>query len=74
MKKSVGVKAAGETPSLTEEFVGETYRVLECTQAHPPGNQHQNDPICLWVVAEVTESCQRAEQVALVLLECLPHK
>ena len=30
--------AAGEIPSLTEEFVQETHRVLECTQNHPPGS------------------------------------
>ena len=35
MKISVGVEAAaGETPSLTGEFAGETHRVLECTQTH----------------------------------------
>ena len=33
-------EAAGETPSLTGEFVGETHRGLERTQAHPLGNQH----------------------------------
>ena len=37
--------AAGETPSLIGQFIGETYRVLECTQAHPPGNKHQKAPI-----------------------------
>ena len=35
LKKLVGVEAAGETPSLTGNFVGETHRVLEHTQAHP---------------------------------------
>ena len=38
----------GETPSLIGEFVGETHRVLECTQTHPPGNQHlkeHNPPV-----------------------------
>ena len=46
MKTPVGVKAAaGETPSLTEEFVGETHRGLECAQAHPLGNQGQKGPI-----------------------------
>ena len=45
LSKPVGVEAARETLSLTGEFVGETHRVLECTQAHPPGNQHQKDPI-----------------------------
>ena len=38
LKTPVGVEvAAGETPSLTGEFVGETHRVLECTHTHPPG-------------------------------------
>ena len=62
----MGVRApAGETPSLTEEFVGETNRALEHTQTHPLRNQHQKVPICLWVAAEVTESRMRPEQVAL---------
>ena len=69
----MGTAAAGETPSLTEEFVGETHRVLERPQTHPPGNQHQTGPICLWVVGEVTESPQRAEQVPLFPLGPLPH-
>ena len=65
--------AAGETPSLTGEFAGETHRVLEHTQAHPPGNQHQKGTICVWVVEEVTESQLRAEQGALFPLRPLPH-
>ena len=73
VKKPVGVEEAGETPSLTGEFVGETHRVLENTQNHPPGNQHKKGPICLWVAGKVTESQQRAEQVALFLLGPLPH-
>ena len=52
--KPVEVVAAGDTPSLTREFVGDTHRVLEHTQNHPLGNQHQKGPICLWVVEEVT--------------------
>ena len=50
--------AAGETPSLTGEFTEETHRVLECTQTHPLGNQHQKGPIILgswgsdWKLAE----------------------
>ena len=36
LQKPVGIMVAGETPSLIEEFLGETYRVLECTQNHPP--------------------------------------
>ena len=74
LKTPVGVEAAGETPSLTGEFVGETHRVLECTQTHPPGNQHQKGPLCLWVAGEGTESEQRAEQVALFPLGLLPHR
>ena len=52
----MGVVAAGETPKLTREFSGETHRVLERTQTHTPGNQHQKGPIYLWVAGEVTES------------------
>ena len=63
----------GETPSLTGEFTGETNRVLECTQTHPLGNQHQKGPICLWVAEEVTESQPRAEQAALFPLRPLYH-
>ena len=37
----------GEIPSLTGEFFGETYRVLDHTQTHPPGNQHQKGPTLL---------------------------
>ena len=61
----MGVVAAAENPSLTGEFVGETHRVLECTQTHPPKIWHQKGPICLWVEGEVTESQTRSEQVAL---------
>ena len=61
----MGVVVAGETPSFTGEFVGETHRVLGHTQAHPYGNQQQKGPICLWVVGEVTKSGVRAEQAAL---------
>ena len=68
----MGVVAVGETPSLTGEFVGEIHRVLECTQTHLPGNQHQEGPICLWVVEELTESWPGAEQVALFNLRT-PH-
>ena len=57
-----GEAAAGETPSFTGEFVGETHRVLECTEADPPGNQHQKGPLCLWVAEGVTENQQRVEQ------------
>ena len=40
VKKSVGVVVVGETTSLTGQFVGETHRVLKCTQTHPPANQY----------------------------------
>ena len=65
------VAAAEEAPSLTGEFVGDTHRVLEHTQTHPPDNQHQKGPICLWVVEEVTEREPRAKQVALFPLRPL---
>ena len=73
LKKCVGVVVAGETPSLTGEFIGETPRVLECTLNHPPGNQHEKCPICLWVAEEVTESRWTVEQAALFPLRPLPH-
>ena len=69
----MGVEAAGEIPSLTGEFVGETHRVLEPTQKPPPRNQHQKGPSCLWVVVEVTESQQRAKQASLFPLGPFPH-
>ena len=40
IKKSVGIVAAEETPSLTGEFVGETHRLRKCTQTHPLANPH----------------------------------
>ena len=69
----MGVGAVRETPSLTGEFVGENYRVLEHAETHPPGNQHQKGLICLWVVVDVTESQLRAKQAALLPLCLLPH-
>ena len=46
MKTPVVVEAAaGETPSLTGEVVGETHRGLEHAQAHTLQNQHQRVPI-----------------------------
>ena len=68
----MGVAVVRETPSFTGEFVGDVHRALECTQNHPPGNQHQKGPICLWVAEEVTESQQRAEQAALFPLRPSP--
>ena len=46
LKTPMGVgAAAGETPSLMGEVVGETHRGLECAQAHPLRNQHQRGPV-----------------------------
>ena len=46
LKTHMGVEAAaGETPSLTGVFIGETHRGLEHTQTHPPVNQHQRGPV-----------------------------
>ena len=46
LKMPVGVRAAaGETPSLTGEVIGEAHRGLECAQAHLLGNQHQRGPV-----------------------------
>ena len=42
-------------------------------KTHPPGNQHQKVPICLWVAGEVNESLPRAKQVALFPLGPLPN-
>ena len=72
-EKPVGVVVVGETPTLTREFIGETHRVLEHTQTHPPRNQHQKGSICLWTLEKVTESPWRAEQAALLPLGPLPH-
>ena len=52
---------AGETPNLTGELLGGAHKVLEHTQNHPPGNQHQKGPIRLWVAGEVTEGRWRTE-------------
>ena len=74
LKTPVGVEVSvGETPSLTGEFFGETHRVLELAQTHPLGNQHKKVPVGLWVVGEVTESLQRAEQGSLFHFRPLSH-
>ena len=70
---SVGVSAVGGTLSLIGESTGRAHGVLECMQAHLPGNQHQKGTICLWVAGEVTESWVRAEQATLFPLRPLPH-
>ena len=72
-EKPVGVEVVGETPSLTGEFIGEIHRVLECTQTHPPGNQHHKGPIWLWVAGKVTENWQWVEQMALFPLGPFPY-
>ena len=65
----MGVEAvAGETPSLTGEFIGETHRGLERAQAHPLRNQHQRGPVSLWVAEGVTENQQRVEQAPMLPL------
>ena len=64
--------AAGETPSLTGEFIGETHKDLEGTQPHPPGNRHQKGPIYFWVLGEVTEIQQTVEQAPLLHLGPYP--
>ena len=70
----MGVEAAaGETPSLTREFIGENHRGLECAQAHPLGNQHQKGPIWLWVGERVTENQQRVEHEPLLPLSPSPR-
>ena len=68
----MGIEVAGETPSLTGEFIGETHSVLEHTQTQPPVNQDQKGLICLWVEEEVTESTQRAEQANCTLSDHFP--
>ena len=69
----MGVATAGEIPRFTGESTEEIHRVMERTQNHPPRNQHQKGPNYLWVAGEVTESWQRAEQMALFPLRPLPH-
>ena len=64
--------AAGETPSLTAQFVGETHRDLEYAQAHAHGNQHQRGPNLLWVAEGVTEIWQRVEQASLLPFDPSP--
>ena len=73
VKTCGGVVAVGKIPSLTGDFIGEIHRVLECIQTHPPRNQHQKGPICLWDVGEVTESHPRAGKAALFPFRALPH-
>ena len=67
-KKSVGVQAAGETPSITGEFGGETHKGLECARAHPPTWESPPEGPSLWVAKGVTEIRQRGEQAPLIPL------
>ena len=60
--------AAGETPSLTGEVLGETHRGLEHAQAHTLGNKHQRGPIGLRVAEGVAEVWWRVEQAPLLPL------
>ena len=60
--------AAGETPNLTGEFVGETHRGLECSRTGLLRNQHQRGPVSLWVAEGVTENQQRVEQAPMLPL------
>ena len=64
--------AAGETPSLTGEVVGQTHRGLECAQAHLLGNQHQRGPIRLWEAKGVAET-QWSGAGAIAPSQPLPH-
>ena len=73
MKTPVGVEGVAKTPSLTGEVVGETHRVLERTQTHPPRNQHQKGPICLWAAGEVTESRGELSKRHCSLSDPPPH-
>ena len=69
LKTPVGVEvAAGETPSLTGEVIGETHRGLECAQAHPLGNQHQRGRVWLWVSEWKTEIRRRVRRAPLLPL------
>ena len=67
MPVAVGA-AAGETPSLTGEIIGETHRGLECAQAHPLSKQHQRGPVLLWVWEWKTEIWRRVKQAPLLPL------
>ena len=40
----MGIAEAQETASVTGESDGGTHRVLELTQANPPGDQHHAAP------------------------------
>ena len=55
LKKRVRVLAGGETPGLMGEFLRESHGDLECTENHPPRNQHQKGPRYLWIAEEGTE-------------------
>ena len=71
----MGVEAtAGETPSLTGEFVGETHRGLEHTQTHPLRKQHQKGPIWLWAVGWGSDwKSAESRASAIAPSQPLPH-
>ena len=59
---------------LHKEFAAETHRVLKSTQTHPPGNQHQKGPICLWVAGKWLKTGREWRKWHCSLLDPLPHK
>ena len=72
IKKTMGVAAVGETPSLTGDFIGETHRVLVHRQTYLLRNQHQKGSICLPVVGVMTSSQLRVESWHCSLLDPFP--
>ena len=60
--KTYGGSGGRRNSQLHRRVHWRDHRVLEHTQTHPSGNQHQKGPICLWVAGEVTESQLRAKQ------------
>ena len=72
--KTCGVCGGGNIPSLTRKYFGETHRILECTQAHPPGNQHLKGHNLLVGSERSDWKWVRAKQAALFALWPLPHR
>ena len=69
----MGVAAAGETPNLTGQYVGETHRVLGCTQTTHQGISTRRAQFACEQSREVNESLLRAEQLVLFPLRPLPY-
>ena len=67
-KISVGIVAAGETPSIIGHYIGETHKVQKHAQTHPPTNQYLKGTNRLWEARKVRESVRKAELAALFLL------